>query len=481
MSIGETPAAAYPAHFESDVVLRNGRTLHIRPVRPEDRDALLEFYRGMSRDSLYMRFFDVRTPDAALRDSPTVVDYVSDFGVVGEVGGYFAGIAHYFRSRRSPRVAEVAFAIADRAQGCGIGTHLLQKLATIARTHGIDEFRAETLSDNQKMLDVFLCSGFDVKSRSSDGAVHVSFPIAETEEFQDRAAERSQKAAWASMKAIFEPRSVAVIGASRRRGQIGYEILSNLRLTGFRGELFAVNPRAEEIETVPSFPSVTAIPAAVDLAIIAVPAGQVEAVIDDCVTKGVGAVVVITEGFGETGAEGREIEMRMVEKVRAAGIRMVGPNCMGVLNTDPNVNLHATFTSIFPPRAERRARRGHSRLRAHAQHGLLHIHLRRQQGRRFGQRPHSVLGGRPEHGRDASVSGELRQPAKVRRDRPPRRPPQTDRGREVRTIQGGCARRELAHRRAHDERRHRRRSLQTGRHHPHRNAGRAFRRCRGPR
>ena len=136
MSIGEQPAADYPAHFESDVVLRNGRTLHIRPVRPEDRDALLEFYRGMSRDSLYMRFFDVRTPDAALRDSPTVVDYVSDFGVVGEVGGYFAGIAHYFRSRRSPRVAEVAFAIADRAQGCGIGTHLLQKLATIARTHG---------------------------------------------------------------------------------------------------------------------------------------------------------------------------------------------------------------------------------------------------------------------------------------------------------------------------------------------------------
>ncbi|HSP35578.1 MAG TPA: acetate--CoA ligase family protein, partial [Thermoanaerobaculia bacterium] len=176
------------------------------------------------------------------------------------------------------------------------------------------------------------------------------FPIAETEEFQDRAAERSQKAAWASMKSIFEPRYVAVIGASRRRGQIGYEILRNLRLTGFRGELFAVNPRAEEIETVASFPTVTAIPSAVDLAIIAVPAGQVEAVIDDCVTKGVGAIVVITEGFGETGDEGRHIELRMVEKVRAAGIRMVGPNCMGVLNTDPNVNLHATFTSIFPPR-----------------------------------------------------------------------------------------------------------------------------------
>ena len=342
--------ATYPAHFESDVVLRNGRTVRIRPVKPEDSDALLQFYRALSADSLYMRFFDVRTPESALRDAPANVDYQSDFGVVGELGGQIAGIAHYFRYRRDTRVAEVAFAIADRFQGLGIGTQLLQKLGDIGRTQGIDEFRAETLPENRKMLDVFLLSGFDVKSKSSDGAVHVSFPIASTEQSEIKAAERSSKAAYASMQSIFEPRSIAVIGASRRKGQLGYEILRNLKTTKFVGALYAVNPSAKDIEGVPCFPSVAAIQERVDMAMIAVPSERVEGVIDECITKGVGSVVVITAGFGETGEPGRAAEQRLVDKVRAAGIRMVGPNCMGVINTDPNVKMHATFSDIFPAR-----------------------------------------------------------------------------------------------------------------------------------
>ena len=339
----------YPAHFESDVVLRNGRTLRLRPVRPEDREAILDFYRGLSRDSLYMRFFDVRTADAALRDTPADVDYESEFGVVAELGGELAGIAHYYRAKKNPRVAEVAFAIADHAQGCGIGTRLLEKLAQIARTKHIEMFRAEVLPENQKMLDVFLCSGFHVTSRTAEGAVSVSFPIEATVEFEDAAAERSQKAAWASVKSIFSPRSIAVVGASRNRGQLGAEILNNLRTTGFKGPLYAVNPKITDIEGIPSFPSVAAIPDPVDLAIIVVPRDAVEGVIDDCVIKGVNALVVITAGFAETGPEGRELEQRLLAKVRAAGIRMVGPNCMGVINTDPQVNMHGTFAEVFPP------------------------------------------------------------------------------------------------------------------------------------
>jgi acetyl coenzyme A synthetase (ADP forming)-like protein len=340
----------YPAHFESDVVLRNGRTLHVRPVRPDDSDMLLDFYRGMSADSLYMRFFDIRSPEGALRDSPTDVDYETDFGVVGELGGDLAGIAHYYRSRRNPKIAEVAFAIADRAQGCGIGTKLLEKLVDVARTKNIDMFRAEVLPENQKMLDVFLLSGFDVTSRTADGAVSVSFPIASTIESQEAAAVRSQQAAFASMKSIFSPRSIAVIGASRTRGQLGAEVLHNLKMTGFKGELYAVNPRVSEIEGVRSYPSVRAIEGPVDLAVIVVPRDAVEPVIDDCIAKAVGALVVISAGYGETGAEGRELEQRLLAKVRAAGIRMVGPNCMGVINADPHVNMHATFSGIFPPR-----------------------------------------------------------------------------------------------------------------------------------
>ncbi|MFZ2492431.1 MAG: GNAT family N-acetyltransferase, partial [Thermoanaerobaculia bacterium] len=345
-----TATARYPAHFESDVVLRSGRTLHIRPVRPDDRERLLAFYSGLSRDSLYMRFFDIRTPDAALRDSPTVVDYEGEFGVIGELGGDMAGIAHYFRSRKYPKMAEVAFAIADHAQGCGIGTRLLEKLVEIARTKGIEMFRAEVLPDNQKMLDVFLGSGFNVASRTAEGAVMVSFPIAQTEAADAAAAERSQKAAYASMKSIFEPRSIAVIGASRRRDQLGTEILQNLRTTGFQGALYAVNPQAKEIEGVAAFPSVDAIADPVDLAIIVVRREDVEQVVEDCIRKHVGALVVITAGFAETGPEGREVERRLLERVRSAGIRLVGPNCMGVLNTDPRVNMHATFSPIYPRR-----------------------------------------------------------------------------------------------------------------------------------
>jgi len=343
------PIIEYPAHFESDVVLRNGRTLRIRPVRPSDHDALLALFRALSPDSLHSRFFDVRTPDAALRDSPADVDYDADFGVVGELGTEIIGIAHFFRLKKNPKVAEVAFTIADLAQGCGIGTHLLTKLAQIARTKNIDTFIAEVRPTNRKMLDVFLLSGFAVRSKSAEGTVHVAFSIEATSEYETKSAERSQKAAYASMRSIFHPQSIAVVGASRRRGNLGAEVLHNLSQTGFRGELYAINPLAKEIDGVKSFPSVNEVPGQVDLAVIAVPAPDVEAVIDDCIRKKVAAVVVITAGFGETGEKGRALEQRLLEKVRDAGMRMVGPNCMGVINTDPSVHMHATFTSIFPP------------------------------------------------------------------------------------------------------------------------------------
>src|SRR6266540_5395621 len=172
---------AYPAHLESDVVLRNGRTLRIRPVRPDDAEGLKRMFGNLSRESLYSRFFDLRTAEEALRYSPADVDYVHDFGVVGQVGEEIIAVAHYFAFPKRPTVAECAFTIADRYHGCGIGTKLLEKLVEAARTHGITQFEAEVLPENQRMLDVFLCSGFDATSRSGEGAVHVSFPIEPTE------------------------------------------------------------------------------------------------------------------------------------------------------------------------------------------------------------------------------------------------------------------------------------------------------------
>ncbi len=345
-----TSTVPYPIHLESDVVLRNGRTLRLRPIRPDDRDALRAMYEALSPESLQLRFFNVRSAEDALRYSPAVVDYVRDFGVVGEMGGEIVAVAHYLSHPQRPKIAEVAFAIAERLQNCGVATHLLNRLVVAARENGIERFEAEVLSENQRMLDVFLCFGFEVKSRSEEGTIHISFPIAATEQTETLAAERSQKAAYASMQAVFEPKSIAVVGASRRPGQLGAKIVSNLVQTGFTGALYVVNPTAAEVEGVKSYPSLAEIPGAVDLVVITVPAAKVEAVVDDCVANRVHAVVVISAGFGETGEAGRAMQQRLLEKVRAAGIRMVGPNCMGVLNTDPAVNMQATFAPIFPPR-----------------------------------------------------------------------------------------------------------------------------------
>ena len=344
-----TVPSPYPAHLEFDVVLRTGRTLRVRPVRPDDREGVLAFYRGLSRQSQHDRFFDFQSAEQELRYSPVEVDYDRDFGLVGESGGKIVAIAHYFGSNRDKTLAEVAFAIADDAHGCGIGTRLLEKLAVIARQHGYGTFDAHVLENNQAMLDVFLRSGFEVKSRSDEGTVHVTFPIAETNVSTDATAARSQASAYASMRPIFAPRSVAVVGASRRRGQLGAELLHNLRTTGFRGALYAVNPNVTELEGVRSFPTLAAIPEPIDLAIISVPAALVHGVVDDAIAKGVGALVIITAGFGETGEAGRASEAELLDKIRRAGIRVVGPNCMGVINTDPAINLHATFSSVFPP------------------------------------------------------------------------------------------------------------------------------------
>jgi acetyl coenzyme A synthetase (ADP forming)-like protein len=153
----------------------------------------------------------------------------------------------------------------------------------------------------------------------------------------------------ASIRSFFAPRSVAVIGASRQRGRIGAEIFHNLQAEGFRGTLYPVNPHAAEVASVPAWPSIGAIPGPVDLAVIAVPTPSVERAVDECLAKGVGAIVVITAGFGETGEAGRAAELRMREKVRRAGVRMIGPNCMGLLSTHPDVRLNATFSPVFPP------------------------------------------------------------------------------------------------------------------------------------
>jgi acetyl coenzyme A synthetase (ADP forming)-like protein len=345
------PAApAYPAHEERDVVLRSGSTLRLRPIRPEDAPALLAFYNRLSRDSLYLRFFSATRIDPERAAGFCRVDYDNVFAFVGEAAGRIVAVAHYFRDPKHPERAEVAFTVEDALQGQGVGTRLLERLAEVAREHGILIFEAEVLGHNRRMIDVFRNCGFDTTQRRIDeGVEKIVLSIEPTPAYDRRSAERSERAAAASMKRLFEPEVVAVIGANRERGKIGAEILYNIISNGFRGKVVPINPKAKEILGIPCYPSLSDFPGPVDLAVISIPADKVEPAVDDCVAKGVKGIVVITAGFSETGEEGRRREAALVDKIRAAGIRMVGPNCMGLVNTDPDVNLDASFGPVYPP------------------------------------------------------------------------------------------------------------------------------------
>lgn len=341
--------STYPTRYETDILLRDGSSLHLRPIKPDDAQALLALHKRLSPRSIYFRYFSP-LPELSEERAKALadVDYDNTFALVGELANRLVGVACYYRDEESRNRAEVAFLIEDALQGRGIATRMLERLAEIAREKDITTFEAYVLGDNRKMMDVFIHTGFEVERRLDGGVFKVTFPIAATPEFEEKAALRSQSAASASMKAFFEPRSVAVIGAGRKRGGIGAEVFHNL-VTRFRGPVYPVNERAATVESVQAYPRVTDIPGEVDLALVVVPAEDAAGVVDDCIKKGVRGIVVISAGFGETGAEGRAREAALLGKVRDAGVRMIGPNCMGIINTDPAVALNGTFSYVYPP------------------------------------------------------------------------------------------------------------------------------------
>jgi acetyl coenzyme A synthetase (ADP forming)-like protein len=332
-----------------DVVLRDGSTVRLRPAQPTDEAAVRAMFSRLSPESLYSRFF--RIPKLPKLDVSGLLqaDPDSAFTLVAESRGEACALAGYTRDPRRLDRAEVAFVTGDALQGRGVGTRMLEALADVARAHQIRQFDAYVLSDNDRMMRVFVDSGFAIEQQLDAGVFHVVLDLDRTAGFEARAAARSETAATASVQAFLAPRSVAVIGASRERGKIGSEILHNLVGAGFTGRLFAVHPRASSIDGVPAFRTVGGIPEDVDLAVICVPARHVSGVVDDCIARGVRALVIISAGFAETGAAGRALEASIVARIREAGIRLVGPNCMGVLNTASDVRLNATFAPVYPP------------------------------------------------------------------------------------------------------------------------------------
>lgn len=268
---------AYPAYREADVVLRDGSTVHLRPVRAADEPALLEFLAGLGEDSRTFRFFSgAPNLEAAARDMATV-DYADRYGLLATRGGEDRLVGHgaYVRSR--PQRAEVAFAIGDEMQGRGLGTILLAHLSEVAQEQGVEVFVAEVLPQNHRMIELFRESGFPTEIASVPGAIEVQLPTsfspAATERFEDR----DRLAAQAAVRRFLRPRAVAVVGASRRRGTVGGEVFHNLLQSGFGGVVYPVNPATEVVQSVRAYPSLADVPGEIDLAVIAVPAAAVAA------------------------------------------------------------------------------------------------------------------------------------------------------------------------------------------------------------
>ena len=333
-----------------DVELRDGSTVRVRPVCPDDLEALTALLRDLSPDARRYRFFGQVDLEGAARamaagGGPDDHALVALTGVPERIIGH----AQYLRDPRT-RVAEVAFTVADAFQGRGLGTLLLAHLAEHAHAIGVDEFDAEVMADNRRMIDMFRGSGFPVILRRESGTAFVRFPSSLGPAALAAFEARQRTAAAAMVQRILAPASVAVIGASRSRGTVGGEVLHHLREGGFPGPIHPVNAAADEVQGMPALRRVEDLPEGVDLAVIAVPAAGVLDVARACGARGVGALVVLSAGFAEIGGAGADAQRELVGICRATGMRLVGPNCLGAISTAPDAPLNATFASDMPPR-----------------------------------------------------------------------------------------------------------------------------------
>ncbi|MEJ7792116.1 MAG: GNAT family N-acetyltransferase [Gaiellaceae bacterium] len=338
------------ADADVDVILRDGSTLRLRPPARDDADALVRFFAELSDQSLYLRFHGHPSVDARLVAGDLEPDWAERGALLGAVatddGERVVTLGSYVRLRER-NVAEVAFAVADEYQGRGIGPRLLEQLAARAAKQGIARFVAEVISENRAMLRVFSEAGFSVSRTRSGGVVEVTFPIAATADFAGRVAARDHTAVTASLRPFFEPRSVAVFGASPRRGTIGGELFRNILAGDFSGAGYPINRNGDSVAGVRGYASIADVPDAVDLAVVCVPAAVVLDAAESALRHGVRALIVISAGFAEVGADGFERQRQLLALVRAHGARLIGPNCLGVASAATRLN--ATFASRQAP------------------------------------------------------------------------------------------------------------------------------------
>ncbi|WP_326700337.1 GNAT family N-acetyltransferase [Streptomyces sp. NBC_01754] len=356
----QSPHHAYPDHWEADVVLRDGGTARIRPITTDDAERLVHFYEQVSDESKYYRFF-APYPRLSAKDVHrfTHHDYVDRVGLAVTIGGEFIATVRYDRidARGRPASApadeaEVAFLVQDAHQGRGVASALLEHIAAVARERGIRRFAAEVLPANNKMIKVFRDAGYTQQRSFEDGSVHLTLGLEPTAESLAVQRAREQRAEARSVQRLLAPGSVAVVGAGRTPGGVGRTVLRNLLGSGFTGRAYAVNrsfaPDLATVDGVPAYRSVGEIGERVDLAVVAVPADRVPQAVADCGEHGVRGLVVLSAGYAERGAEGRELQRELVRQARSYGMRIIGPNAFGVINTAAPVRLNASLAPESP-------------------------------------------------------------------------------------------------------------------------------------
>jgi acyl-CoA synthetase (NDP forming)/RimJ/RimL family protein N-acetyltransferase len=332
-----TPVASY-------ALLADGSTVEICPAAPQDIDDVREMHKQMSPDNAYFRFFSF-SPQAPEREAQRLCrpDGPDHAALLARLDGRLVGVASYEPTRR-PGVAEIAFAVSDEMHGRGVATLLLEHLVSVARQRRLTAFAAETLPENMAMQRVFADAGLPVERQFADGVIELTMPLPDHEggrldHYLDAVADRASRAEIASLRHLLRPESVAVVGAGRRRGSVGREILHNIVAGRFPGPVYAVNPHGRSMEGLSCLASVSDLPLGVDLAVVAVPPHEVPAVAAECGRRGVRALIVITASLGGGGAD-------LLAICRRYGMRLVGPNCFGVAS--PEAHLNATFAASMP-------------------------------------------------------------------------------------------------------------------------------------
>jgi acetate---CoA ligase (ADP-forming) len=331
-----------PRRLVRDVLLRDGSTLRLQGSAPADFEDIKAFYDGLPFESRYFRFHGYGRTDVAAR-SEAEASGADRLALIGRYDGRVVAVASY-EGLREPGVAEVAFAVADRFQRRGIGTRMLEQLAAIAAGRAIHRFDAEVMAGNRRMLGVFADAGFAVRRQGSFGDVLVSLDITPTEAVIERIDERDHFAAIASLRAIVAPSSVVVVGAEATPGNVGQRVLANIIAGGFRGAVGAVNREGSVVCSMRAARSIAELGFVPELVVIAAAGDEALEFADQAAASGARAVLVLPAGPEERGASVGAREERLLEIVRGAGLRLVGPNSLGVLNTAPEVSLNATFS-----------------------------------------------------------------------------------------------------------------------------------------